>query len=460
MGDTPVVAHDLMSREYTIKEAGYVFMYVSNENATLVDVYFDDVVMTHTKGNVVQYNEYYPFGMQTSNSWTRENTTGNNFLGNGGTELNTTSNLYDLAYRNYDPILGRMNQIDPMATKYASLTPYNFSFNDPVTFTDPSGADPFDNCSVCNPSYTLESSRFGNNVGYRNDIIMDPGGRSNAGGGMLAGSFAAADAYFQNGGIIQMLERLFHDASFSSGGLNGFWIKTTGVNTATEGLKWGDATILAEVLNRNIFVSNISQAHFNAMLNPLAQDIHSGQEAFANNPFGGGLMAFLSGGGLMGGGAIAGRTLSGLKMLQPLVVRGGSALIQSANIGGRTIVNNLMQTGVRNALINLSVQSIFNGKNIDRADVLISAISGNYFMFSSLASALVDNTSSFGFQTAADKSIYQTSVDAATGMAFGFAAGQAGKAIGPNGGAGIVDFTINLYGGLTNWALAPPSKKP
>jgi hypothetical protein len=35
-----------------------------------------------------------------------------------------------------------MNGVDPMATKYASLTPYNFSFNDPVTFTDPSGADP------------------------------------------------------------------------------------------------------------------------------------------------------------------------------------------------------------------------------------------------------------------------------------------------------------------------------
>jgi RHS repeat-associated protein len=113
-------------------------MYVSNENPTLVDVYFDDVVMTHTKSNVIQYNaclpepkrrqEYYP---------------GNNFLGNGGTELNTTSNLYDLDYRNYDPILGRMNGIDPMATKYASLSPYNFSFNDPVTFNDPSGADPY-----------------------------------------------------------------------------------------------------------------------------------------------------------------------------------------------------------------------------------------------------------------------------------------------------------------------------
>jgi RHS repeat-associated protein len=104
----------------------------------------DDIAMTHTKGNVIQYNEYYPFGMQTANSWTRENTTGNNFLANGGTELNTTSNLYDLAYRHYDPVLGRMNGVDPMASKYSSLTPYNFSFNDPVTFADPSGADPAD----------------------------------------------------------------------------------------------------------------------------------------------------------------------------------------------------------------------------------------------------------------------------------------------------------------------------
>jgi RHS repeat-associated protein len=126
-------------------------VYISNENAILADVYFacpafggDDVTMTYTKGNVIQYNEYYPFGMQTANSWTRENTTGNNFLANGGTELNTTSNLYDLAYRNYDPVLGRMNGVDPMASKYSSLTPYNFSFNDPVTFADPSGADPAD----------------------------------------------------------------------------------------------------------------------------------------------------------------------------------------------------------------------------------------------------------------------------------------------------------------------------
>jgi len=142
-------------------------MYLSNESPTLVDIYFacvpkvrqrhNDVTMTLTPNNVIQYNacptedkrrrKYYPFvpiasGMQTANSWTRDTATKNNFLGNGGTELNTTSQLYDLEYRNYDPALGRMNGVDPMANKYSSLTPYNYSFNNPVMFNDPSGADP------------------------------------------------------------------------------------------------------------------------------------------------------------------------------------------------------------------------------------------------------------------------------------------------------------------------------
>jgi hypothetical protein len=35
-----------------------------------------------------------------------------------------------------------MNGVDPVASKYSSVTPYNYSFNDPVALNDPSGADP------------------------------------------------------------------------------------------------------------------------------------------------------------------------------------------------------------------------------------------------------------------------------------------------------------------------------
>ena len=142
VGSSTKLPHAYLSAELTAKEPGFAYLYISNESATLVDGYFDDVTMTHTPTNIVQYNEYYPFGLQTATSWARPTATGNNFLANGGTELNTTSSLYDLEYRSYDPVLGRMNGVDPMATKYASLSPYNFSFNDPVSFTDVTGADP------------------------------------------------------------------------------------------------------------------------------------------------------------------------------------------------------------------------------------------------------------------------------------------------------------------------------
>jgi RHS repeat-associated protein len=126
----------------TVKEAGYIFVYLSYEDQSNNYIYFDDFKVTLTPTNILQSNEYYPFGQQTASSWTRDNVTPNNFLANGGTELNNISYLYDLDFRNYDPLLGRMNQIDPKVDEYHSFSPYNYSFNSPVLLNDPNGADP------------------------------------------------------------------------------------------------------------------------------------------------------------------------------------------------------------------------------------------------------------------------------------------------------------------------------
>ena len=116
-GTSTKAAFDLMTVDKTVVEPGYAFIYISNEDPHLVDVYFDDLTITQTETNVLQYNEYYPFlarrslgvggGLQTQNSWTRENSTGNNFLANGATELNTTSSLPGWECRGlYTAILG------------------------------------------------------------------------------------------------------------------------------------------------------------------------------------------------------------------------------------------------------------------------------------------------------------------------------------------------------------------
>lgn len=125
-----------------VAEAGYIYAYVSYEDQSNNFVYFDDFKVTVTPTNIVQYNEYYPFQALTQNSWTRENAMGNNFLGNGGTELNTTTGVMDLEYRQFDPVLGRMNQVDPLADQFSSHTPYNYSFNAPTVLNDPKGDAP------------------------------------------------------------------------------------------------------------------------------------------------------------------------------------------------------------------------------------------------------------------------------------------------------------------------------
>ena len=134
-----------------VKQEGYLFAYLSYDNDSnnclpaialaKAGVYFDDLKVTHTPTNVLQYNEYYPFGLQTSNSWTRE-TSSNDYLYNAGNELNGNSGWYETFFRGYDPVLGRFMQADPLAYASSSHTPYSYAFNDPVFYNDPMGDYP------------------------------------------------------------------------------------------------------------------------------------------------------------------------------------------------------------------------------------------------------------------------------------------------------------------------------
>lgn len=47
--------------------------------------------------------------------------------------------MYDYGARNYDPSLGRWMNVDPLAEKYFSKTPYMYCNNNPVLYIDPNG---------------------------------------------------------------------------------------------------------------------------------------------------------------------------------------------------------------------------------------------------------------------------------------------------------------------------------
>jgi len=98
--------------------------------------------VTHHQSKVIQSNNYYPFGLQHTSSWTRSTERKNNRLYNAGSELNEQTKNYETFYRDYDPAIGRFNQIDPLAGSFSNLTPYNYAFNDPVALNDPNGDCP------------------------------------------------------------------------------------------------------------------------------------------------------------------------------------------------------------------------------------------------------------------------------------------------------------------------------
>jgi RHS repeat-associated protein len=136
------VPHELLlMSEKEIKVPGYVYIYLSNEEEGPLDVFFDDLQVTHTLGPVVQANDYYPFGL-TFNSYQRENSKANKYLySEKELQDDLDLGLFDFAARMYDPALGRFNSVDPHADRYEITSPYNYAFNNPLLFVDPTGKD-------------------------------------------------------------------------------------------------------------------------------------------------------------------------------------------------------------------------------------------------------------------------------------------------------------------------------
>jgi RHS repeat-associated protein len=128
------------NNEINITEAGFLYIWLSNENDTPVEVYFDDFKVMHTKSPVVQSDDYYPFGL-TFNSYSRESSIPNKYLYNKGSERQVDLDLgvYQTHYRFLDPAIGRWWQVDPKATKQYELSVYNSMGNNPIRYNDPLG---------------------------------------------------------------------------------------------------------------------------------------------------------------------------------------------------------------------------------------------------------------------------------------------------------------------------------
>jgi RHS repeat-associated protein len=130
--------HDLISVTAKAPDAGYAYVFLSNEHFTFVDAYFDDASFTHTPSQVISVSDYYPFGLAYN---AQERTPYEQRFGYNGKELQDelSLNWYDYGARMYMSELGRWGAVDPMAEKYRRWSPYNYCVDNPVRFIDPDG---------------------------------------------------------------------------------------------------------------------------------------------------------------------------------------------------------------------------------------------------------------------------------------------------------------------------------
>ncbi|MCH4897159.1 hypothetical protein E0494_10675, partial [Marinilabiliaceae bacterium JC040] len=82
-------------------------------------------------------NDYYPFGGVMSNFGGSDN----KYLYNGK-ELQEGTDWLDYGARMYDGYLGRFFCVDIKSDKYASISHYSTSLNNPILFLDPDGKEP------------------------------------------------------------------------------------------------------------------------------------------------------------------------------------------------------------------------------------------------------------------------------------------------------------------------------
>ncbi|MEP5339990.1 MAG: RHS repeat-associated core domain-containing protein, partial [Algibacter sp.] len=120
----------------------YVYQYkdhLGNVRLSYMDSDGDGSITASTE--ILEENNYYPFGLKHKGYNNAPVT--NHPYKYSGKELNEELGLdwYDFGARNYDATLGRWMNIDNLAGKWATYSPYAYTVNNPIYFIDPNGED-------------------------------------------------------------------------------------------------------------------------------------------------------------------------------------------------------------------------------------------------------------------------------------------------------------------------------
>lgn len=123
----------------TVGKSGYAYIYFSNESNTIV--YFDNFMLTHLRGQILEATNYYPFGLTVAGISSKAAGGLENKYKYNRIEFDEDLGLdtYEAFYRNLDPQIGRFWQSDPQLENLDSYSPYKSMGNNPILNCDPLG---------------------------------------------------------------------------------------------------------------------------------------------------------------------------------------------------------------------------------------------------------------------------------------------------------------------------------
>ncbi len=122
----------------TINQPGYIAVFASSKTAS--PAFFDKIDLTWYKGNVLEENHYYPFGLTLSVPDAPDPNEKNNYkLATKELQDDLKLNWYDFGGRMQDEQIGRWMSVDPKAEKNYATSGFVYANNNPVIFIDPDG---------------------------------------------------------------------------------------------------------------------------------------------------------------------------------------------------------------------------------------------------------------------------------------------------------------------------------
>lgn len=132
-----------------IGKSGYLYIYVSNETPN-IDVFFDNLQVTHIRGSLLEENHYYPFGLiqqgvsSMAVNFAKDNICRFNSYDRQSKEFSDGGGLdwYDYKNRFYDNQVGRFFCQDGIADNYQFYSPYQFAGNEVPNAIDLDGLEP------------------------------------------------------------------------------------------------------------------------------------------------------------------------------------------------------------------------------------------------------------------------------------------------------------------------------